>query len=85
LRKPVEAPQLEAPPQDLSEPPIDPVAAAGQKALSALAELMFEQPEEEETNGRRSLSAIAMGTGPLSAARVERRQIVLHLSQAVDF
>ncbi|NUM47146.1 MAG: tetratricopeptide repeat protein, partial [Anaerolineales bacterium] len=85
LRKPMGAPQLEAPRQDISEKPIDPISAAGQKALSILAELMFEQPEEEETNGRRSLSAIAMGTGPLSAARVERRQIVLHLSQAVDF
>ncbi|GAB4581107.1 MAG: hypothetical protein Fur0022_38540 [Anaerolineales bacterium] len=85
LRKPIETPQLESPRQDASEKPIDPISAAGQKALSALAELMFEQPEEEETNGRRSLSSIAMGTGPLSAARVERRQIVLHLSQAVDF
>ncbi|HNB54198.1 MAG TPA: tetratricopeptide repeat protein, partial [Anaerolineales bacterium] len=85
VRKPSETPQLEAPRQELSDKPIDPVSAAGQKALSALAELMFEQPDEEESNGRRSLSSIAMGTGPLSAARVERRQIVLHLSQAVDF
>ena len=67
-----------------SEKAIDPVSEAVNKALSVLAELMFEQPEEEDTNGRRSLSAIAMGTGPLSAARVERRQIVLHLTQAVD-
>jgi tetratricopeptide (TPR) repeat protein len=82
---PIRTPQLDAPREELAEKPGDPVSAAGKKALSALAELMFEQPEEEDTNGRRSLSSIAMGTGPLSAARVERRQIVLHLSQAVDY
>lgn len=78
-------PQIEASWHGEGEKPIDPIKAAGQQALSSLAELMFEQTDEEETDGRRSLSSIAMGTGPLSAARIERRQIVLHLSQAVDY
>lgn len=82
---PLKPPLLEDSIHGDTSKPEDPVTFAGKKALSALAELMFEQPDEEDTNGRRSLSSIAMGTGPLSAARVERRQIVLHLTQAVDY
>jgi tetratricopeptide (TPR) repeat protein len=69
-----------------TEPTEDLVSVAGRKALSALASLMFEAPDEnvEDDDTRRSLQAIAMGTGPLNQARLERSQIVLHLSQAVD-
>lgn len=81
-RKPVETAQLETQ-TETPKTQFDPITEAGKKALSALAELMFEQPEADP-EGRRSLAAITMGTGPLSAARVERREIVFHLSQAVD-
>ncbi len=63
----------------------EPVVEARKKALSALATQLFDQSAAEEKRGKRlGLQAISMGTGPLSRARVEHTQIMLHLSQAVD-
>lgn len=80
-----ETPQLEAS-RDDTENGSDPIADAEKRALTDLAELMFTQSDDENitrTDAGR-LSAIAMGTGPLSRARVEHHEITLRLSQAVD-
>ncbi len=63
----------------------DPVEEAERRALSVLAELMFEQADASE-NGRagRTIQTIAQGTGPLNRMQAERTRIMLHLSQAVD-
>jgi tetratricopeptide (TPR) repeat protein len=68
----------------------DPIVIAEKKALSVLAELMFELGEEDtspdnEKRLSRNLQTIAMGTGPLNQIRLERTQMVMHVSQGVDF
>jgi len=83
------APLPTPPPQQLQAPKempeLDPIAEAGQKALTALASIVFEiSSEDQETQAaRRGLGAIVRGTGLLSQ-QVDHTKIMLHLSQAVD-
>ena len=64
---------------------LDPVAEARQKALTQLAELLFEYSDESPSaQERRGLSAIMKGTGALSMQQAEQTKVVLHLSQAID-
>lgn len=64
---------------------LDPVAEARQKALTRLAELLFEYSDESPAaKERRGLSAIMKGTGPLSMQQNEQTRIILHLGQAID-
>lgn len=61
----------------------DPVAEARQKALTALAEILFEYSDENgAAQERRGLAAIVKGTGQLSQS--EQTKVVLHLGQAID-
>jgi tetratricopeptide (TPR) repeat protein len=63
----------------------DPVAEARQKALTALAGLLFEETaaDQEAQVARRGLQAIVKGTGMLSQ-QVDRTKIILHVSQAIE-
>ena len=64
---------------------MDPIAEASQKALTTLAEVLFEYSEESaEVQTRRGLSAIVKGTGQLLLQQGEQTKIVLHLGQAID-
>ncbi len=77
--------QLQSP-ETATQPELDPVALARQKALTSLASMLFESPEEEEnTASRKGLQAIVSGgtTGNLQKP-VDRSRIMLHLSQVVD-
>ena len=78
--------QLEAvqPAQNASG--MDPVAEACQKALTKLAEILFDYSSEEGPSAqeRRDLSAIMKGTGQLSLQQAEQTKVVLHLGQAID-
>jgi tetratricopeptide (TPR) repeat protein len=64
---------------------LDPVAEARQKALTQLAELLFEfsddSPSAQEKKG---LSAIMKGTGGLSLQQSEQTKVVMHLGLAID-
>jgi tetratricopeptide (TPR) repeat protein len=65
----------------------DPIAEARQKALTRLAEILFELSEEagELPSVRRSsMQNIVRGTGPLDFKQVERTRVMLHISQAID-
>lgn len=65
---------------------LDPVAEARQKALTQLAELLFEFSDESPSaQERRGLSAIMRGTGALSMQQAEQTKVILHLSQAIDY
>ncbi len=65
---------------------LDPIAEARQKALTQLAELLFEFSDESPAaQERRGLSAIMKGTGALSLQQAEQTKVILHLSQAIDF
>jgi tetratricopeptide (TPR) repeat protein len=64
---------------------LDPVAEARQKALTQLAELLFEfsddNPSAQEKKG---LSAIMRGTGGLSLQQAEQAKVVMRLGMAID-
>jgi tetratricopeptide (TPR) repeat protein len=64
---------------------LDPVAEARQKALTKLAEVLFDYSDESPAaQERRGLSAIVKGTGQLSLQQSEQAKVVLHLGQAID-
>jgi len=65
----------------------DPIAEARRKAITRLAEILFEfseEGEEQAAAGRRGMQAIVKGTGPLSLQTGEKTKILLHLSQAIE-
>lgn len=64
---------------------LDPISEASQKALTNLAELLFDYSDESESaQTRRGLSAIVKGTGHLQMQQSEQTKVVLHLGQAID-
>lgn len=64
---------------------LDPITEARQKALTQLAELLFEFSDESPAaQERRGLSAIMKGTGGISMQQSEQTKVVLHLGQAID-
>lgn len=76
--------QLERPTQRTASG-LDPVAEARQKALTKLAEVLFDYTDESPAaQERRGLSAIVKGTGQLSLQQAEQTKVVLHLGQAID-
>lgn len=75
--------QLQTP--EIAASGLDPVAEAGQKALTQLAELLFEYSDESPSAPEaRGLSAIMKGTGGLSMQQAEQTKVILHLGQAID-
>ncbi len=74
--------QLNPPSKPVASSP-DPIAEARQKALTALAEILFEYSDQNSAaQERRGLAAIVKGTGQLSQS--EQAKVVLHLGQAID-
>ncbi|MFN8380963.1 MAG: tetratricopeptide repeat protein [Anaerolineales bacterium] len=64
---------------------LDPITEASQKALTQLAELLFEFSDDSPAaQERRGLSAIMKGTGAVSMQQSEQTKVVLHLGQAID-
>ncbi|HQV62556.1 MAG TPA: tetratricopeptide repeat protein [Anaerolineales bacterium] len=77
--------QLQQPSTSKTASGLDPIAEARQKALTQLAELLFEYSDDSPSaQERRGLSAIMKGTGKLSMQQSEQTKVVLHLSQAID-
>ena len=73
------------PPSESTASSMDPIAEARQKALTMLAELLFDYSDESMgAKTRRALSAIVKGTGQLSIQQAEQTKVVLHLGQAID-
>ncbi len=65
-------------------PRLDPIREARQKALTMLADLLFEQsPEPEGSQVRLGLQSIVKGTGILGH-NVDHTKVLLHISQAID-
>ncbi len=64
---------------------LDPIAEARQKALTQLAELLFEFSDDSPTaQERKGLSAIMKGTGGLSLQQSEQTKVIMHLGLAID-
>jgi len=77
--------QLEQPKKQ-ADSGLDPVAEARQKALTRLAEILFEYSTDDGASpqARRGLQALMRGTGQLSMQASEQTKVVLHLGQAID-
>jgi tetratricopeptide (TPR) repeat protein len=65
---------------------LDPIAEARQKALTRLAEILFEYSTDDgqAVQARRGLQALMRGTGQLSMQSSEQTKVVMHLGQAID-
>src|SRR5215216_6987261 len=65
---------------------LDPIAEARQRALTRLAEILFEYSTDDgaPAQTRRGLQALMRGTGQLSMQSSEQTKVVLHLGQAID-
>ncbi len=64
---------------------MDPVAEARKKALTVLAEILFEYSDESDVyQERKGLQAIMHGTGELSLQQMAQTKIIMHLGQAID-
>jgi tetratricopeptide (TPR) repeat protein len=77
--------QLDQPKRE-SDSGLDPIAEARQKALTRLAEILFEYSTDDgqSAQARRGLQALMRGTGQLSMQSSEQTKVVLHLGQAID-
>jgi tetratricopeptide (TPR) repeat protein len=77
--------QLDKPKKE-SDSGLDPIAEARQKALTRLAEILFEYSTDDgqAVQARRGLQALMRGTGQLSMQSSEQTKVVLHLGQAID-
>jgi tetratricopeptide (TPR) repeat protein len=65
-------------------PRLDPIQDAKQKALTMLAELLFEQEEALGPQARKGLTSIIKRAGDLEQTQFDQTKIILHLSQAID-
>lgn len=64
---------------------MDPVREARKKALTVLAEVLFEYSDESDVyQERKGLQAIMHGTGELSLRQMAQTKIIMHLGQAID-
>jgi len=74
------------PPKQTSDSGLDPLAEARQKALTRLAEILFDYTTDDGASAqtRRGLQALMRGTGQLNLQQNEQGKVVLHLGQAID-
>jgi tetratricopeptide (TPR) repeat protein len=63
---------------------IDPIQDARQKALTMLAEILFEQEETQALQPRKGLSNIVKGMMAGNQDQYDQDKIIKHLSQAID-
>ncbi len=76
--------ELNAPKKSVSSE-LDPIAEARKKAMTLLAEILFEYSgEDDEQKVRKGLQAIMHGTAQLSLKKLEQAKVILHLGQAID-
>jgi tetratricopeptide (TPR) repeat protein len=73
-------------PKKQADSGLDPIAEARQKALTRLAEILFDYSTDDgaSVQARRGLQALMRGTGQLSLQSSEQTRVVLHLGQAID-
>lgn len=78
--------QLDKPKKE-TDSGLDPIAEARQKALTRLAEILFEYSTDDGASiqqARRGMQALMRGTGQLNLQQNEQAKVVLHLGQAID-
>ena len=77
--------QLDQPKQP-TDSGLDPIDEARQRALTRLAEILFDYTTDDgpSPQARRGLQALMKGTGQLNLQQNEQATVVLHLGQAID-
>jgi tetratricopeptide (TPR) repeat protein len=70
--------------EEADHPRLDPIQDAKQKALTMLAELLFEQEEAQAPVARKGLAPTVKGEGGNEQPQYDQSKIILHLSQAID-
>ncbi len=64
---------------------VDPVVEARQKAMTTLAEILFDYSDDSPSaQERRGMNEIMKGSGQISLQQAEQTRVVLHLGQAID-
>jgi tetratricopeptide (TPR) repeat protein len=76
--------QAETTREDSERSRLDPIQDAKQKALTMLAELLFEQEETQAPQARKGLTSIVSGKGDEEPVQYDQSRLILHLSQAID-
>ena len=74
-------------PKEQTDSGLDPIAEARQKALTRLAEILFDYTTDDGAptqQARRGMQALMRGTGQLNLQQNEQALVVLHLGQAID-
>ncbi|MGZ9234602.1 MAG: tetratricopeptide repeat protein [Anaerolineales bacterium] len=77
--------ELDQPKKD-ADSGLDPISEARQKALTRLAEILFEYSTDDgqTAQAKRGLQSLMRGTGQISMQQSEQTKVVLHLGQAID-
>jgi tetratricopeptide (TPR) repeat protein len=65
-------------------PRLDPIQDAKQKALTLLAEVLFEQEEAHGPQSRKGLASIVKGNTDSGQGTFDQAKVIHHLSQAID-
>ncbi len=66
-------------------PRIDPIQDSKQKAITMLAEVLFEQEESREPQSRKGFTSILQGSGSQEQPPFDQTKVIIYLSQAIDF
>ncbi len=70
--------------EEADRPRVDPIQDAKQKATTILAELLFEQEENQGNQARKGLTTIISGTAEVDQEQYDQASLILHLSQSID-
>ena len=70
--------------EDIDRQRLDPIQETKQKAMTTLAEVLFEQEVAQGSQTRKGFSTIAKDAGGAGSQPYDQTKIILHLSQAID-
>jgi tetratricopeptide (TPR) repeat protein len=70
--------------EEVDRPRVDPIQDAKQKAMTMLAELLFQQEEAQAPQDRKGMTSIVQGSGSTGPLHYDQANVVFHLSQAID-
>ncbi len=70
--------------EEFDRPRVDPIQDAKQKAMTMLAELLFEQEEAQAPQNRKGLATIEQGAVDAGSLHYDQGNVIFHLSKAID-
>jgi tetratricopeptide (TPR) repeat protein len=70
--------------EEVDRPHLDPIQDAKQRAMTLLAELLFEQEEAQAPQNRKGFTSIVEGAGVTGPLHYDQANVIFRLSQAID-